>query len=162
MSVYVAHPDDIPAIREIARDSWRNDYPDILSRENVEETVDDWYGDEQLRAALEDPWTQIFVAVEPSDIVGFAHAVLGEHEGNVLRLYVRPGARRQGIGSELFERCRTELGRHDIEQLNAMVLAANDIGNGFYQNLGLERSDRVETTIAGETFEEHTYSVQLR
>ncbi|MFO7926428.1 MAG: N-acetyltransferase family protein [Halobacteriota archaeon] len=161
MEIYVAHPDDIDAIREIARISWETDYPDILSRENVESAVNDWYGREQLGEELSYPWTYMYVAAENDEIVGFAHAVLAENEGNILRIYVHPDERRRGIGQALFDRIRHELIRHDIERLNAMVLADNALGNEFYADLGLERSERAETVIGDERFEENTYVLEL-
>lgn len=162
MELYVAHPDDIGAIRDIARASWEHDYPGILSRESVQTAVNDWYGEERLREELADPWTHIYVATdEGGSIVGFAHAVLDGDEGNVLRVYVHPDARREGIGEALFERVRRELVRHDIARLNAMVLADNAIGNEFYADRGFELVERAETRIGGEAFEENTYAIEI-
>jgi len=159
MELYVAHPDDIGAIRDIARASWKHDYPDILSRESVETAVNDWYGEDRLRNELADPWTHIHVATDgEGSIVGFAHAVLDGDEGNVLRVYVHPDARREGAGEALFDRVRRELVRHDIDRLNAMVLADNAIGNDFYADRGFELVERAETRIGGEPFEENTYA----
>jgi ribosomal protein S18 acetylase RimI-like enzyme len=161
MDIYVAHPDDVDAISEIARASWEADYPDILSRESVENAVNDWYSREQLEEELTYPWTHIYVAADDGEVVGFAHAVLAEDEGHILRIYVHPDERRRGIGRALFDRVRHELIRHDIERLKAMVLADNELGNEFYADLGLELSERAETTIGEERFEENTYVVEL-
>ncbi len=161
MNIYVAHPDDIDAIRGIARASWETDYPDILSRENVEAAVNDWYGHDRLREELEDPWTHIYVAVDDDETVGFAHAVLSGDEGNLLRVYVHPESRRGGIGRALFDRVRHELLRHDIDRFNAMVLADNGIGNEFYADRGLELTEQAETRIGEESFTENTYSLEL-
>jgi len=162
MDIYVAHPDDIDAIREIARASWEHDYPEILSRESVESAVNDWYGRDRLQEELADPWTHIYVATdEDGATVGFAHAVLDGDEGNLLRIYIHPDARRGGIGGALFDRVRHELLRHDIERLNAMVLADNELGNHFYEDRGLELTDRTETRIGGEAFGENTYVLEV-
>ncbi|WP_181691155.1 GNAT family N-acetyltransferase [Natronomonas sp. LN261] len=169
MDLYVAHPDDVGAIREIARTSWEHDYPDILSRESVEAAINGWYGHDRLREELEDPWTHIYVATADDagegagthGIAGFAHAVLDGDEGHLLRIYVSPDARRNGIGKALFDRVHHELGRHDIDRLNAMVLADNELGNEFYADRGLVLAERAETTVGEETFEENTYSLDL-
>lgn len=161
MEIYVAHPDDIDAIAEIARASWEADYPNILNRESVESAVNDWYSREQLEEELTYPWTYMYVAAEGGEVVGFAHAVLAENEGNILRIYVHPDERRRGIGRALFDRIRHELIRHDIERLNAMVLSDNALGNEFYADLGMERDERAETIIGDERFEENTYVLEL-
>ncbi|TKR26469.1 GNAT family N-acetyltransferase [Natronomonas salsuginis] len=161
MKIYVAHPDDIDAIAEIARASWEADYPNILNRESVESAVNDWYSREQLEEELTYPWTYMYVAAEGGEVVGFAHAVLAENEGNILRIYVHPDERRRGIGRALFDRIRHELIRHDIERLNAMVLSDNALGNEFYADLGMERDERAETIIGDERFEENTYVLEL-
>lgn len=161
MKIRVAHAEDIDAIRELARVSWETDYPDILSRENVENAVNDWYGRERLREEFSYPWTHIYVAMDDGELVGFAHAVLAEDEGTILRIYVHPKARRRGIGRALFERTRDELQRHDIDHLNAMVLADNDLGNEFYTDLDLELTEKGETMIGDESFEENRYTLDL-
>lgn len=158
MEIYVAHPDDIDAIAEIARASWEADYPNILNRESA---VNEWYSREQLEEELTYPWTYMYVAAEGGEVIGFAHAVLAENEGNILRIYVHPDERRRGIGRALFDRIRHELIRHDIERLNAMVLSDNALGNEFYADLGMEHDERAETIIGDERFEEDTYVLEL-
>jgi len=160
MTVRSATADDIGAVREIARDSWEVDYPGILSRETVDEAVEDWYGREQVRSAVEDPLAFLLIAERDSGPVGFVHAVLDDDTGAVLRLYVHPDHRGEGIGTELFAAIRDRLFEHDIERLRAMVLAENDPGNEFYRDLGMEQVDSGETTIGGESFTEHTYELQ--
>ena len=160
--LYVAQPDDIDAIRGVAKASWEHDYPEILSRESVETALNDWYSRDRLREELADPWTHIYVAADgDGSVVGFAHGVLDGEAGNILRIYVRPDARRRGIGEALFDRVRHELRRHDIARLNAMVLADNELGNEFYADRGFELADRAETTIGGERFGENTYVLDV-
>lgn len=160
MTARSASADDIEAVRTIARDSWEVDYPGILSRETAEEAVENWYSREQVRSAVEDPLAFLLVAERDAEPVGFVHAGLYDDTGAVLRLYVHPDHRGEGIGTELFEGVRDRLFEHDVERLRAMVLADNDPGNEFYRYLGLARVDSAETTIGGESFTEHTYELQ--
>jgi GNAT superfamily N-acetyltransferase len=158
MDLYVATPDDIDAIRHVAKASWEHDYPEILSRESVEAALNEWYSRDRLREELADPWTHIYVAAdEDGSVVGFAHGVLGGGAGNTLRIYVRPDARRHGIGEARFDRVHHELRRHDIVRLNAMVLADNE----FYADRRFELADRAETTTGGERFRENTYVLDI-
>ena len=160
MSVRPASTDDIEAVRTVARDSWEADYPEIMSRETVDEAVDRWYSPEQVHSAVENPRMFLLVAERDTGPVGFVHAFLDDDAGVVLRLYVHPEHRGENIGTKLFEEIRDQLFEHGVERLHAMVLAANEPGNRFYQSLGLERVDSGETTAGGESFTEHTYELQ--
>lgn len=158
MTIRRATPDDVDGVHDVARASWTADYPDILSRETAEEGVSEWYTPERLRADLDDPRTWLFVVESDGRVAGFAHALVDDEEGHLLRVYVHPDARRAGIGRRLVERVGEEMASLDVERVNAMVLAANDPGNDFYADLGFEQVDAGETTIGGETFQENRYT----
>jgi ribosomal protein S18 acetylase RimI-like enzyme len=157
MTVRRAAPGDVDAIHDVARASWTADYPDILSRETAEDGVGEWYTPARLRADLDDPRTRLFVAVEDDAVVGFAHALVDDDAGHLLRLYVHPDARRGGVGAALVEAVREELACLDADRVTATVLAANEPGNAFYRDLGFEKVGEGETSIGGETFRENRY-----
>lgn len=161
MTVHEATTDDVDEIRSVAEASWETDYPSLLSRETVKEGVEDWYGREQLVEEIKDPRTELFVTSENGDLVGFVHAIVDGKDGVILRLYVHPDHRRQGVGTELFETVRERLLDYDIDQIRAMVLAENDLGNEFYRTLGFEHVTADETTIGEERFEENTYELSV-
>lgn len=161
MSIRTATTADVDGIRRVARDSWESDYPAILSRETVDSGFEEWYGDDQIRQAVTDPLAIVPVAEKDGLIVGFAHAILDREEGTILRLYVHPDHRRDGVGTALFSEVESRLGEHDVELLRAMVLAPNDPGNEFYEQLGFEQVDSAETTIGDDTFTENTYERRL-
>lgn len=148
---------DIEAIQRVARAAWTTDYPDIVNREAITETVHEWYSDDRLADDVLGS-NAIVVVAEDDEIVGFAHAVWTERRGDVLRLYVTPSRREEGIGRELLESTITYLSNRGVERTRAMVLAANDAGNAFYRSAGFERVDTAETTIGGDYYEEHVYA----
>lgn len=160
MTVREATPDDVPVIRDVARRSWENDYPDVVSRESIEEGVDDWYSPARIEDELSRARTVILVAEEEGSVVGFVHAYWNDEVGYVLRLYVDPDHRRAGVGTRLFERVRDALFGRGVDHVDAMVLADNDPGNTFYRTLGFEMDDQRETTIGPETRPENTYRLQ--
>jgi ribosomal protein S18 acetylase RimI-like enzyme len=152
--------DDIPSIQTIARRSWETNY-DILTRETARETVAEWYSEDRLQTDIESDTSLVLVADEEG-VVGFSHSVWSDEEseskvGTILRLYVDPDHRRTGIGSQLLEATRTTLMEHDLEQVEAMVLAANEPGNDFYRAAGFEQIETGETVIGGETYPENIY-----
>ena len=121
-----ATADDLEAIRSNARDSWETDYPDIVSREIIEEGFEEWYDPDDLARELREGDATILLAVEDGDPVGFAHGVVSEGVGNVLRLYDRPAARGRGVGSELLERTAERLAAEGADHLRAMVFENNE------------------------------------
>jgi ribosomal protein S18 acetylase RimI-like enzyme len=162
MTVREATEDDLGAITRIAEQSWTVDYPDILTRETVEEAVNEWYAADRVAEEFEADQTLLLIAERDESVVGFAHATWNdaEREGYILRIYVHPDHRRKDVGRELLEETRTELSEKGVDRINAMVLAENDPGNAFYERFGFDRVDESETTIGGETYLENRYVLE--
>lgn len=151
---------DIEGIRTVARRSWETDYPDILSRETIDETVEEWYSPERLEFAIESDGVHVIVASDDG-VIGFAHAVSERETGTLLRLYVDPEHRGQGIGTGLLEATCDTLADEDCTRVEAMVLEGNEPGNAFYRDFGFEPERENETTIGGETHDEVVYALTL-
>lgn len=158
MTIREATEGDIEAIREIARRSWSTDYPAIVSRETATDRVDEWYAPGQLADDIGRPRALVLVA-DDDGVVGFSHAVISAETGHILRLYVDPDHRKQGIGGDLLEATRDELFDRGVEQVQAMVLAENEPGNEFYRAFGFEQAGQGTTTIGGEPYPENTYTL---
>jgi len=159
MPIREAAADDLEGVRRVARASWETDYPDILSRESVDEGIEEWYDLDALAAEFDRGRTLLSVAEEDGEVVGFAHATWTGEEGHVLRLYVHPNHRDEGAGRALLERTETELRNRGVDRIDAMVLAENDLGRAFYEAFGFEEVDTGETTIGGETYRESRYAL---
>jgi ribosomal protein S18 acetylase RimI-like enzyme len=158
MTVRRATESDVDGIHDVAQASWETDYPDVLSRETAEAGVEEWYATDSIGEAIENPRMRLFVATEDDTVVGFVHAMVGDDdEGYILRLYVHPDHREQGLGRQLFEQAHEELVTHGVRRLYAMVLAENDLGAAFYESLGFEKTDESETTIGGNAYRESTF-----
>jgi ribosomal protein S18 acetylase RimI-like enzyme len=161
MHVSDATESDVEAVREVARASWETDYPDILSRESVEEGFDEWYGPDRLRENVEEPRSELLVAEADGSVVGFAHAFVDPEAVTLLRLYVHSDSRGEGVGRDLFEALVDRATEAGADRLRATALAANDPGAAFYRAMGLERVATDETTVAGERYPEHTFLLEL-
>jgi ribosomal protein S18 acetylase RimI-like enzyme len=154
MDVRPATPADVSALRSIARRSWERD--PVVTRETATETVEEWYGQDRLTAEVTASDVRVLVAVA-EDVVAFSHAVLDGSVGTVLRLYVDPDYRREGVGSHLLEAACRDLADRGVERVQAMTLAENDPGIAFYRTNGFERISTGETIIGGESYPEHVY-----
>ncbi|QSX00516.1 GNAT family N-acetyltransferase [Haloterrigena alkaliphila] len=160
MEIRPATTDDREAIRRVARDAWHDTY-DELEAETIDETVDDWYGDETLERALSEPGTAFLVAEEDEVIVGFTHGVVSGDEGDVLRMAVHPDHQDQGIGTALHERLCTDLQDFNMDRMRAMDLASNEGGQRFYEEQGFEQTGEGTVEIGGEERQEVVYTLEL-
>lgn len=160
IAIRPARAADREAIREVARDTWHDTY-DELDPETIDETVADWYDDDSFSDALEKPGTAVLVAESDDEVVGFAHGVVSEDEGDVLRMYVHPDHQRKGIGTALHERLRTSLEDFHMNRMRAIDLASNAGGRQFYEHLGFEESGEGEVEMGGETRREVVYTLEL-
>lgn len=160
MGIREARREDIEAIRSTAAASWNRDYPDILSRESIAEGFDEWYGVDRLEAELDEPKTLVLVAERGDTVEGFVHAVVDGDTGVILRLYVHPDHRREGIGRVLFDSVRERFERYDVERVRAMTLSQNAAGRQFYEQLGFEKVSEGTTTIGGERYGEAVYELR--
>lgn len=163
MTIRFATTDDVEGIRRVARKSWRTDYPEILSRETAEEAVEEWYDPDRIEEEIEsdDALIPVLETDDDGDIIGFAHAVWDAQAGTVLRLYVAPDHRDQGIGTDLLTWTVDALADRDVERVRALVLSENEPGNAFYRAFGFEKTGEDRTTIGDETYRENTYSMPV-
>lgn len=160
MTVKAASTDHIEGIRAAVEASWKRDYPGVLSRETVTEGFDEWYGNDRLEAELASPRSLVYVATEDGTVTGFVHGIVDGDDGVVLRLYVHPEHRSEGIGRALFDRVTSAFREYDVDRIQAMVLAENTLGNEFYRHLGFEKVSEGVTTIGDERFDENVYELR--
>lgn len=163
MTIRAATADDVEAVRQVARRSWQADYPGVLTRETVEEGVEDWYAAADLAEALSRERTLLLVAEREGAVVGFTHAVrrTADDVGFIMRLYVDPDHRREGTGAALLDAVTGALREAGVERIDAAVLSANERGRAFYEAAGFELADETETRIGGESHPECRYSLSV-
>ncbi|WP_101298014.1 GNAT family N-acetyltransferase [Halegenticoccus soli] len=161
MEIRPARTDDIEAIQRVARRAWEATYADVLGEETIAETLAEWYSETTLRGALDTPGTAFLVADDAGEIVGFCHGVVEADRGDILRMYVDPDRWHEGIGTRLHERMRDDLLDFNMKELQAIVLADNEMGNEFYRRLGFEKVDEGEVTMGEETYAENVYAKEL-
>jgi len=154
MEVRPAVPDDAPAVQRIARAAWHETYASILSRERIDDVVDDWYdrGDLREQVSSDGPFV---VAVDGEEVAGFAQAVPERDDvaAELTRIYADPDHWGSGVGTRLLEAVVNSLGESDVERLWAVVAADNEVGRAFYDRRGFEVRTRRETELSDAEFE---------
>ena len=144
-----AEESDVDAIAAVARASWHAAYDDVLGPDAVDDTVDEWYDEQELLDSLDG---SCFLVAETQDVVGFAHAAELADKVNVAelyRLYVHPEYWGNGVGSALLARVEAVLRERGVERLQLVVLAANDVGRSFYEERGFERVKELDSELPG-------------
>jgi len=159
MEVREATAADVTAVTRVAERSWTTDYPDILSRETAAAAAQDWYGEDRIASELDRDDALLLVADrDPAGVAGFAHAIENDGVGNILRIYVDPDHRGEGVGTALVEATERRLFDRGVDRVRAMVLADNDPGNEFYRAQGFRRLDEVfETRVGDDRYAEHVW-----
>ncbi|WP_227131393.1 GNAT family N-acetyltransferase [Halorubellus salinus] len=165
-----ATADDVDAIRDVARTTWESDYPNVVNRESITDTVESWYGADQLAADVRRGDALVLVAErrdadaasdettdDDTTIVGFVHAVVDGDRGTLLRAYVHPDARSEGLGRGLVDAALDAFRDRGCERAEAMVLARNDPGTAFYERLGFEHVATDTTIVGGDGYDERVY-----
>lgn len=158
MNIRPATDSDVDALQSIARRSWEHDYPGVLNRENLEDTVHEWYSPRRISAGLDHPETTLLVAEEDGDVIGFVHAYHDEDddESHIMRLYVVPDRRRSTVATQLIDRICESLFEHS-EQIRAMALKRNAPAERLYLECGFDPATSHETNIEGTDYEENVY-----
>lgn len=170
LTIRAAEPADATTVEAVAAAAWEHDYPDVLNRDRPGEAARDWYDSDRMARDIEDPAYVVLLAEHDGEVVGFVQAFGPSEEshteataGSILRLYVRPKARGDGVGRALLDAARTELRDRGSERLRAMTLAANEAGRAFYEACGLvETDERAETVIDGERYDEVVFVAERR
>ncbi|MFB6082556.1 MAG: N-acetyltransferase family protein [Halanaeroarchaeum sp.] len=159
MAVRRATGADVSGIRRVAERSWARDYPSFLTRETIAGGVEEWYSPESIRADLGNPEAVVVVATAGDEVVGFAHGHRSEDTGHLLRVYVDPDHRREGVAMDVVTNVFDAFHEAGVDQIRAMVLSENEQGRAFYRALGMTRVDTETTTIDGERHEEAVFEL---
>jgi len=151
VTVREASVEDLAAVRRVARGAWHAAYDELLGRETVEATVDDWYARDALVDGVRCDGRPFLLATDDGEPVGFAEAVpVGEGAGDggtgraagdgyrLARLYVDPDRWREGIGGSLLAAVEAVLRANGVARLQLSVFASNEAAVRFYETRGYE------------------------
>jgi GNAT superfamily N-acetyltransferase len=130
---------DLPALAELAGNIWRQHYPGIISREQIEYMLARMYALETLREEMRGGGIRFVRLLVADQLVGFASFGPTDESG-VMKLhkcYLLPACHGRGYGSLLLQHCERaalESGARRlilaVNKRNAMALAAYQ-RNGF-------------------------------
>ncbi|WP_396613343.1 GNAT family N-acetyltransferase (plasmid) [Haloferax sp. S1W] len=160
MDIREATTADIDGIRDVAHDSLVASYAHALDETVIENSVDEWYGDD-IAAELDDENALYLVCEDDEDIVAFSQSYLsgeGGVTGQISWLHVHPDHRDSGIGARLLTRTEEALVDRGVTHLTGKVLAVNEPGAEFYDHHGYEEVEGRQIELGGEQYDERVFA----
>ncbi|WP_096390906.1 GNAT family N-acetyltransferase [Halopenitus persicus] len=164
MEIRAATPNDVEAIRSVARASMTDSYGHAVAESVLSRSVDEWYDAEELAADVSARRTVFPVAVVDDEVVGFAESYVvdrRERVGEIDWLHVHPDHRGAGIGHRLLAHVEEALRDRDVDRIEGRVLEANESGTRFYEEESYDHAGDEDITIDRETFRERIYTKRL-
>ncbi|MFB8793772.1 MAG: GNAT family N-acetyltransferase [Microcoleus sp.] len=155
---------DAPAIARVNIDTWRTAYrtivpADYLENFSYEQRESSWL---EILVKAENTVNFVYVAENKSGkIVGFAaggRERMGKYmyQGELFAIYILEEYQRQGIGRKLVGCVAAKLADLDLNSLLVWVLGDNSACR-FYEVLGGEKVDELQTSRAGVILKEIAY-----
>jgi GNAT superfamily N-acetyltransferase len=148
---------DAPAIRSVADAAWHDTYRGLLGAATIDAFVAAAYSIERLEQRIQ---RHVVLVVEDGGaIIAFADAVPEPDRLNLGAIYARPDRRRHGAGRALLDELRR---RFPTLPVTADVLDGNRAGEGFYERVGFEPRETIETDLFGEAVVERRWWLDAR
>jgi ribosomal protein S18 acetylase RimI-like enzyme len=172
VNVRPVSPEDAARVADVSRVSCEAVYEGALDDEALLEAVRDPSFPAELRAWLERlplPGVDYLVAERDGEVVGFAQYLwapadtepfVAEDETLLHSLYAHPDHWGTGVGTALVDAGRQRLPA-DRRTLRLGVLKANEVGIGFYESYGFERTGEAVVETMGGTYDCWVYSLSL-
>jgi len=138
---------DIPGIRALLAETWRDTYGAFIPVESIERATAAWHAPRVLAAELARAGTFTGVAEDASGVVGMVTARGRPEVVEIARLYVRPGAQRRGLGGRLLAAALAAF--PDRARARLEVEAQNPKGRAFYLKEGFVAAGERSVEVSG-------------
>jgi len=149
LEILSLQPEHFTGIFEVAMRSSEFAYEAIYDSNYLTDFISRHYGPQRLSKLMEHVHgdTMMFdVAVQDSQVIGFACAGDSPAGMELHRLYVRPEAIGKGIGKALLLRVEEFVRRKGFSTYFCFVHAANEVGKQFYLRAGFRHLKWLDTS----------------
>ncbi|MFC1465735.1 MAG: GNAT family N-acetyltransferase [Candidatus Brachytrichaceae bacterium NZ_4S206] len=149
--IQAAREADLPRIAALAGEIWRQYYPGIISREQIEYMLGWMYAPERLRQELREEGVRFRLLRVGQMAVGFAaFGPIGQPgEFKLHKLYLAPAFHGRGWGGRLLRHCLTGARRAGGRRMILAVNKRNYRAVQFYQQHGFVIVKAVVSDIGG-------------
>lgn len=129
---------NVPAICQIAEQTWWSTYSEIISQEQIRYMLDTIYDEGSLKKVMEDGSQEFLLIGDDSGYQGFASFGPRKEDPGIYKLhklYVLPGNQGKGYGIALVEEVKKRLTDLNIKILDLNVNRSNK-ARVFYEKIG--------------------------
>ncbi len=153
---------DIPTIQEIAEATWRPTYGHILSEEQTLYMLDMMYGTAVLQKQI-DSSIDFFLAEDEGNVLGyFSIEEIEPGKMKLHKIYLRPGFKSRGAGTQIIERIKEIAQERGINQIELNVNKHNSAVS-FYEKMGFIRVQEMVLDIGnGYVMDDYVMQLNLR
>jgi GNAT superfamily N-acetyltransferase len=141
----------MPALATLAGVIWRQHYPGIISREQIDYMLGKMYALDALRGEMRSHGIRFYRLVVDGRMAGFASIGPLETPGfwKLHKLYLLPELHGRGLGSRLVRHCEAEARRAGAHSLRLAVNKHNVRAVAAYQRNGFTVVESVVTDFGG-------------
>jgi GNAT superfamily N-acetyltransferase len=143
--------DDIPLIRDLSSRIWREHYPGIISREQIDYMLGKMYAPDVIADEMEDRgYRYVIVAAGPVPVGYIAYRCDVEARLVLLsKLYLLPELHRRGIGGRMLRYVKDEALRAGARSIHLFVNKKNRQAIRAYELFGMVKTEELVTDIGG-------------
>ncbi len=142
---------DIPAIRQIAFETWPSTYGAIISQEQIDYMLSWMYSPETLLKQMQEGH-HFFLAVLDDKVFGFAGvSAEGDKKFKLHKLYVNPITQKTGAGKALLQQVISYARRNGGTTLILQVNRHNN-AKSFYEKQGFSILEEIKLDIGNGFF----------
>jgi ribosomal protein S18 acetylase RimI-like enzyme len=151
--------EDIPSIQDIARDTWRETYHELIPEEIQLKFIQQAYSTAMMLMRMEK--TIVLIAESNGKTIGFANFTRKDEDGDaeLTALYILPAYQQAGYGKKLLEAGLSYL--QDAQQLFVYVDGRNEGGRFFYEKQGFDFLEEFEELFEGHPVVTAQYVYQI-
>ena len=137
--------EDVEALIEIARDSWKWTYRDIYSNEFIESWIREKYSKDKLLNEIIRSQSDLDIILlgsfAESTMTGFIELKTSANKAELLRFYLKPEYTHGGIGKSLLLEAEKIMKKKGIVECSLYVHQQNSVAVSFYKKNGFEVQD---------------------
>src|SRR5690625_2207384 len=153
---------DIKYVQQIAAETWRATYEDIIPEDVQLRFLNQSYSDIMLLKRMEK--TLMLIAECDGIPIGFANITPIDEDGDaeLTAMYILPAYQQDGYGQQLFQTALARLA--EAKQLFVYVDNQNAIGKNFYEKQGFQLISTFSETFIGHPVEtaEYVYKIPTK
>jgi GNAT superfamily N-acetyltransferase len=151
VQILPAGEEHLPALAELAGVIWRQHYPTIISREQIEHMLGKMYALETLRTELRAQQIRFVRLLVDRKFIGFASFGPMPEPGvfKLHKLYLLPEFHGRGFGARLLQFCENEVRKLGARKLILAVNKRNTKAIAAYERNGFAVAESVVNDFGG-------------